>query len=215
MKSLPLVAIFCLSVSCPRSALSTEVIPSETDKVDKVIQRTKVVSTTYAVYFWNHGRSPSLAASDEWSAEFHSGSQHRVETPRDRVIADCKAGTGAYLNVASGQIIRGAQVAAAACGINTARRIVSTKWMGRVQTGMGSADRVQITDTSNVRTYDISKDGIILASVYALVDSPQPIILRTWALAIRPNLPDKNMFDEASLQRSFVPERYKIAPARN
>jgi hypothetical protein len=210
-----LLFLVAISISAPQqSASPPPPQTAEVEKVAQVISRTKVVSATYAVYYWNHGRSPSLAAADEWSAEFNSGSLHRVETPRDRVVADCKAGTGAYLNVASGQVTRGPGVAAAACGINTNRQIVAAKWVGRVQSYLAAADRIQITDSSNIRTYDISDDGVILASVYALRDPQQSVELETFAVSLTPALPDQSMFDEASLQKSFVPERYKTAPLR-
>ncbi len=212
-----LAFLISMSISATRQNTPPPDLASraEIEKVAQIISRTKTVSTTYAVYFWNHGRSPSLASADEWSAEFHSGSLHRVETPRDRVVANCAEGTGAYLNLASGLVSKGPGVAAAACGINTNRQFIAVKWMGRVQSFSIPADRIQLTDSSNIRTYDVSDDGVILASVYALRDPQKSTELETFAVSLSAVLPDKSMFDEASLQKSFVPEQFKKPPLPN
>jgi hypothetical protein len=214
MNVLIIAAALSLSVSASRESAwpDSQEASAENAKVVAVIQRTKAVTATYAVYFWNQGRAPSLASANEWSAEFHSGSQHRVETPRNRIVADCVTGAGTYLDIVSGQVVRGPQVAAAACGINTARQIIAAKWVGHVQTALGGADRVQITDSSNIRTYDVSDDGVILTSIYALREPPQPVVLNSWASTLVHTLPNGNMFDEASLRKSFVPDRFKTAP---
>lgn len=75
-----------LLAACDQAAPPVEL----TGKVKEVIDRSKATQATYAVYNWNElPRDGQLV--QEWSAEFHSGDKHRVETLRDRLIADCKA----------------------------------------------------------------------------------------------------------------------------
>ena len=53
----------------------------------EVIDLTRTTSTTYSVYTWNRLTLPGAAPFEEWAAEFHDGHFHRVETPRDRIVA--------------------------------------------------------------------------------------------------------------------------------
>ena len=69
-------------------------------------ERTKRTRATYALYSWNWIKGDGFEGGPQWSAEFHRGTLHRVETPRFRVVADCAAGTGAMIDVDSGRIER-------------------------------------------------------------------------------------------------------------
>ena len=91
-----------------------------TAKVGEIIARSKLTREMYAVYFWNRIERPGQQPEEEWSAEFNSGDLHRVETPRDRIVADCAASTGTYLSLSTGKVITGPQVAGVACGIRAA-----------------------------------------------------------------------------------------------
>ena len=88
----------------------------ERAKVEAIIARSKLTRATYAVYFWNKMQHPDQPVVEEWSAEFNADSLHRVETPRDRVIADCAVQKGMHLSLPTGNIVTGPQVAAEACG---------------------------------------------------------------------------------------------------
>ena len=77
---------------CLAGTACTPADQGERAKVEAIIARSKLTRATYAVYAWNKMQHPEQPAVEEWSAEFNSGSLHRVETPRDRVIADCAAG---------------------------------------------------------------------------------------------------------------------------
>jgi len=59
------------------------------------IALTRNTTATYSVFAWNIITRSNKPTEQEWSAEFHQGALHRVETPRDRIIADCAAMTGA------------------------------------------------------------------------------------------------------------------------
>jgi hypothetical protein len=184
-----------------------------TGKVKEVVDRSKTTRTTYAMYSWNELTLNSQPVQ-EWAAEFHSGDKHRVETPRDRLIADCKAQTGVALSLTTGKTVEGPMVAKAACGINTNKAFIAAEWQGVVQTPFGAADRVRLSDKSDIRTYDISPTGVILRSTYAQNTPEQPLNLSSEAVAVLPELPAPDMFDRASLARSYVPDRFRTAPGR-
>ena len=82
--------------------------PGDTAKVAAIIARTKLTRTTYAAYFWNRIERAGQAPVEEWSAEFNAGPRHRVETPRDRVVADCAAQSGSAWSIARGDLVVGA-----------------------------------------------------------------------------------------------------------
>lgn len=182
-----------------------------TGKVKEVVDRTKATQATYALYIWNEmSRDGTLV--QEWGAEFHSGDKHRVETPRDRLIADCKAQTGSGLTPATGETLDGPAVARAACGINTNKAFLAAEWKGLVKTPFGMADRVRLVDKDNIRTYDISPSGVILRTTYARNSPDAPIESTSEAVSVLSELPAPDMFDKASLSRSYVPDRFKSAP---
>lgn len=187
--------------------------PDTAQKVSSVIARSKLTQATYALYFRNRMQHPGEELVQEWSAEFNSGSLHRVETPRDRVVADCKAQTGTWLSLVTGKIVTGPDVAGEACGINTNRQFIAMESLGRVNTQFGAADRIRLTDWEHIRTYDISADGLILRTIFEQNDSQRVTVLDVETVDLEHSLPSQNMFDEASLQTSFVPERFKAAPA--
>jgi hypothetical protein len=185
---------------------------SEPGKVGAIIARSKLTQATYAVYFWNRIEHPGQKPVEEWSAEFNSGSLHRVETPRDRIVANCNASAGTHLSLATGKIITGSQVAGVACGINTNRQFLKVETLGRVKSRFGDADRVRVTDAGNVRTYDISDDGIILRTIFQTNDAQHLTVLDVETVAVFNRLPNTAMFDEASLKESFVPNQFREAP---
>lgn len=198
-----LLGAACTPPATPEMAL--------TGKVKAVVDRSKTTRTTYAMYSWNEATLKGQPVQ-EWGAEFHSGDKHRVETPRDRVIADCRAQTGVALSLATGKTVEGPFVAKAACGVNTNKAFTAIEWQGLVQTPFGAADRIRLSDKDDIRTYDISPTGVILRSTYVQNSPEQPLGLSSEAVAVLSELPAPDMFDKASLARSYVPERFKTAP---
>src|SRR5689334_4133599 len=182
------------------------------DGVEKVINRSATTHATYSLYIWNRIATKSRLV-EEWSAEFHSGSMHRVETPRDRVVADCKAGTGSHLTLATGLISSGPEWARAACGINTNKPLLAARWQGVFQTPFGKVDRIQLTDSDNIRTYDVREDGVLIGTTYARNSPDAPILLTANASDIQSIIPDEAIFDQASLARSYVLEKFKVPPS--
>lgn len=186
--------------------------PGEIAKVGAIVARSKSTRETYAAYYWNRMEHPGQPTVEEWSAEFNAGGLHRVETPRDRVIADCAARTGTYLSLPTGNVVTGSQVAGVACGISTNRQFLTMESLGRIKTRFGDADRVRVADAELVRTYDISDDGIILRTIFETNDNRHLTVLDVETVAISRTLPRSDIFNEASLKNSVVPDYYKVAP---
>lgn len=193
-------------------ALAAKTIEAAVGIVAPIVSRTHTTRATYAVYYWNRITPARGEASEEWSAEFNRGNWHRVETPRDRMIADCAAMKGIDLSLETGQIVSGPAVAKAACGINANRPIRTSEYLGRLDGKLGEFDRVRLTDAGDVRTYDVSSDGVILGVTYANVDKPENVTLTMASTGLDHALPDGDMFSPESLGRSVVPERFKAAP---
>lgn len=181
-------------------------------KVEAVLARTKSAGTTYAVYQWQRITPDGAPAREEWAAEFNAGHLHRVETVEGRVIANCETMAGSYLPLSTGAILTGPRFANAACGIDTNRPMTDQRWLGVVQTPFGKADRVRLIDDRYIRSYDITDRGVIVRAVYRKSTAGNPLVLVQVAVALSSTLLSGQLFDEASLQRSFVPERYKSRP---
>lgn len=184
----------------------------ESDTALGILARTKAATATYSLYSWNWITPPGIPPTEEWSAEFNEGHLHRVETPRDRLVANCVEKSGTAYHVASAETFSGPGVAGAACGIDTNTPIISIRYIGRVVDRLGPADRVEVTDAQRIRTYDVTSDGILIRTIYALNTPEKPIVLDVETAALVRKLPRQNIFDPSSLAQSVVPDAYKKAP---
>ena len=128
------------------------------------------------------------------------------------MVANCETMTGSYLSSATHAVTSGPRYADAACGIDMARPLVDQSWLGVVNTPFGKADRVRLADSEFIRTYDIDDSGVIVRAVYRKNAPGNPLLLVQVAVALSSTLPPGQLFDEASLQSSFVPEKYKNPP---
>lgn len=203
-----------MAASTPAAAAT-----GDAEQAAAILARTKATQATYAAYFWNRITLPlpDQAPVEEWSAEFHQGDLHRVETPRDRVLADCRNGTGWALSLVTGALNHGPQVAAAACGINTNAIVAKLTLLGPVSTPFGPAEQVRVVDNEHIRDYAVSADGILLKTTYAQNDAAGRPVLTARAFRVDRTLPesagpDGAMFDPASLTRSFVAEEMRRKP---
>lgn len=181
-------------------------------KAQAVIARSKAARQTYALYEWGRVVAPNGEVRETWSAEFNRGRLHRVEVPIVRLIADCDGESGTYYQVNDGKTVQSPDVAKTACGISTTAPFVDGKWLSEVDTPFGKADRIELTDDELVRTYDVTRSGVIVATVFHARTTGMPEVLRSRAVAVLPQLPAEDMFDEASLAKSYVPDAYKTAP---
>jgi hypothetical protein len=203
------IAVICLVAG----GCQAEVKSTNEAKANEVIARTRTTRATFAVYNWHRIWRQDLPPTEEWTAEFHSGAFDRVETPRDRVVANCDSKTGSALALNTGQTTTGPRVADALCGIDANAQVLDTKWLGTVDTPCGRADRVQVTDSDFVRTYDVSPEGMIIQTTYVHNTPQRSPALIDLAATCTVTLPSPQMFDDASLQTSFVPDQRKRAPS--
>jgi hypothetical protein len=205
------ILLITLTASCTKE----DAVPRgpTAEKAMAVVERSKSTKATYAVYTWNRITPPGTPPVEEWAAEFHSGTMHRVETPRDRIIADCAAQTGTHRSLIGGQTMEGKEVALMSCGINTNNPFVEADWIKRVKTRFGDADRIRLVDAGNVRHYDVSDQGVLINSTIASNTSDEALLLAMETVALSGKLPESDMFSQESLKRSVVPEEYRRAPA--
>jgi len=175
-----------------------------------VINLTRTTDATYSVFGWNRIWPEGGGEVQEWSAEFHDGNLHRVETPRDRIVADCRAGTGTSLNIATGAISRSEQFALMACGIQAVTRPKSAVLMGNEDTRFGSATVVRTTDEQLARTYNVLSNGVIVGATISTISGKR--LLEVNATQLDHSVPP-GIFREQSLARSAVPDTYRQPPS--
>ena len=180
------------------------------DAAQAAIDRSRETHATYSVFTWNRVSFPDANPFEEWSAEFHDGDLHRVETPRDRLIANCASQTGTHYNAVTGERVSGPSIARAACGVQANSRILSATFDGRKAGPFGVVEKITIRDPENVRTYEIMADGALVGATIELEDGT--VLLDARAVAVETTVP-RDIFSEESLERSAVPERYRKPPA--
>jgi hypothetical protein len=202
-----LSAAFVCAAALPETSSKEDV-----DKAVNILARTKTTSATYSLYSWNRITPPGRPPNEEWSAEFNDGPLHRVETPRDRLIANCVERSGTAYSIPTDRTFSGPAVAGVACGINTNKPIIAIRYIGHFVDRAGQADRVEVTDAENIRTYDVTSDGILIRTIFALNTPERPVVLDVETEAVLRTLPRQDMFDAASLSQSVVPEAYKKPP---
>ncbi|WP_260580951.1 hypothetical protein [Sphingopyxis sp. PET50] len=175
---------------------------------EAVIARTKAPTTDYSLFVWTVINPDQSDIVDGWTAEFHSGSRHRVETPWNRVVADCAAMTGRHLHLPTGEVRTGREVANSACGIDT-NMVAGMKYVGKAESGYGQLDIVSLNSDAD-RTYWVDRDGILVRTEFTRPGQPEAWVLRNWAVHVDRTTPDSAMFADDSLSRSYVPEKYRV-----
>jgi hypothetical protein len=196
-----LAAILIGNANCSPAAVPME------SKVAQLIEKTRTTTAAYSVVTWNKITVDGKAPVEEWAAEFHLGSLHRVETPRDRIVADCAMMKGTHLNVATGTRSNDDWIAKAACGINANKPISDSRWLGRFKTKLGMVDRVKLVDDDNIRTYDVADNGSLLAATIADLNGTMRLV--STAIDVQPSVSDAAIFSPSSLETSAVPDRFK------
>src|SRR6185295_8788282 len=179
-------------------------------RADQAITRSRTTTATYALYIWYRVTKPDQNPTEEWSAEFHKGTLHRVETAHVRVVADCAAVMGTYLDVDSGETTTNAQAARVACGVSAAKPIRSTEWLGRSKSRFGPVDHIRVTDDESIRAYDVADNGALVGG--SIADPDGTVRLKLLQVEMLATLPGEDIFSKESLQRSVVPEQYKQRP---
>jgi hypothetical protein len=207
----PALLLLCV-LSGPALAKKRPVrIPAD-PKAQTVFDRTKTIQATYALYDWNWRRGDDGRVSLHWSAEFHRGSLHRMETPDLRAVADCSTRKATLVEIRSGRTESHAWIANAICGIRSDKILYSLEYVGRKHGRFGPVDTIRATDLLNERFYTVDEAGIIVATEYFSTDPALKGCVQTEPLAVEKTLPADDMFSVGSLERSFVPEKYRNGP---
>ncbi len=171
-----------------------------------LIDLTRETRKTYSLVTWNRVTRRDGTVIEEWSAEFHDGVHHRVETPRDRLIADCARMTGTYVQMGSAKMINGATVARAACGVQANSIIQSARVAGKRETRFGPVTHLIVVDADSIRTYDVDVSGALLGATISDRDGSLRLVSR--AVSFTADVPP-DIFSMESLGKSAVPERFR------
>lgn len=201
--------------------LSASVVPVTPARVESplvidkrgadVLLRTRHVSVTYVVYQWNEVADTSTVGRSEWAAEFHAGTMHRVETPTVRVVADCSTLAGFMYDVAKRQITADPAAGAYACGVNLDRTPRVVEFIKQAPSNYGVLDVVHVVDDRDDRFYGVTAAGVIITTDYASIENDGHC-LHGITVALTAKLPQDDLFSEASLSETAVPEQYRTAP---
>lgn len=177
--------------------------------VASLIELTRTTQASYSLYVWNNVRLPNGTSKGEWAAEFNAGPLHRVEVPAVRIVANCVDLTGTMLNVTTGEIRRGPEIARAACGIQSNAKIISARRVGDVKVGNVAAIKIEVRDPVNVRTYSIAGNGALVAAT--VVGPDGALLLDGRLIALRNDVPP-GIFTESSLSKSAVAAKFRREP---
>ena len=208
-------ALSLLALSSAACAQENSPSPGAIDpRAHAAVARSRTTGATYSLYAWNWARYPDGTPHQGWSAEFHQGRSHRVETPDIRVVADCAAGTGTMLNVRSGERTSGARVANAACGVNANAAVLAAEWLGRRNGRFGSVDMIKLIDEGEERSYAIDEQGVLMATEIFPRGADPGYCVQNEASAVERTVPAGDLFSPESLNRSVVADRFRAPPPR-
>jgi hypothetical protein len=197
---------------CVAAAAAVPTVSAETTTAETVVARTKSPPSDYSLYQWTEVRPDDTSRFSFWAAEFHRGSLHRVETPMDRLVADCSAMTGTHLSLVTGETKSGRDVAETACGIDMANA-GAPDYAGRLDSGYGALDIIKLRKDQLDRVYWISPAGLIIQSEFRKGSDANDWVLRNWAIRVEMTSPSEKMFSPDSLSASFVPIHIQAGPA--
>jgi hypothetical protein len=195
----------------PSISTQSQAKPAIDKRAAEVFLRTRRVSTTYAVYQWNEVADNLHTGRSEWAAEFHSGKMHRVETPSVRVVADCSTLAGFMYDVAKKQVIADPSAGAYACGINLGAIPRVLEFVRQVRSVYGPLDVIHVIDDRDDRFYGVSAAGVIITTDYTSLKDDGHCLQGT-TIALSDKLPQGDLFSEASLNETAVPEKYRTEP---
>jgi hypothetical protein len=179
-----------------------------------VVERTRQTQSTYAVYLWGSALDKDGNTEEHWSAEFHSGDWHRMDSPKIRVIANCRTHVGYFHDVATGQTTDAPNAYRGSCGIYDAPDVSEIIKLDSISSDNRQLDQIKITDAKFIRQYAIDSDGVIVGSDWTAKDGSAAPCVKTRAIAVIPILPEKDIFSEVSLARSVVPVQYQSMPKK-
>jgi hypothetical protein len=195
-----LAVAIAAALAIPQAAQNTD------EQVQRLIERTRTTQATYALVSTNEIRADDKTTR-EFAAEFNQGDLHRIETPRDRIVANCRTGWAAHLNVASGAVTYEDGLASVACGIFTGDGLRDAKMTGSKETQFGPVQQLSINTFAATRTYEVAANGAIVAETIADQSGKLRLIMK--AISLSDQLPSQDIFSEDSLNESVVPVELK------
>jgi hypothetical protein len=77
------------------------------------------------------------------------------------------------------------------------------------KTSFGEVKMIEINDSESRRTYDVSKDGILLAATISDKGKDGKVRLINKATRVSRQIPSGDIFTDKSLGRSVVAEKYR------
>jgi hypothetical protein len=83
------------------------------------------------------------------------------------------------------------------------------EWLERTDSRFGPLDKIRITDAADVRLYAVNAQGVIVSSDQFPRTASLRYCVLTRAVAVADQLPEDDIFSEASLERSVVPPRFR------
>jgi hypothetical protein len=191
---------FALAFSVPQTAPKV----AAAARVQQLIERTQTTQEPYALVSRNEIRRDDTTLH-EFAAEFNQGDLHRVETPRDRIVTNCRTGWNAHLNVATGEIAHDDSVSGMACGVYTGDGVVNAEITGTTHSQFGLLQQLKIKTISGLtRIYGIAANGAIVSE--EIVDPAGKPRLVVTAISLSDRLPTTDIFSEASLAKGVVPD---------
>ena len=180
---------------------------SEAELVQELIARTQTTRAPYALVSSNEIRRDDITIH-EFSAEFNQGDLHRVETPRDRIVANCRTGWSAHLNIATGVITHNDAISGAACGVYTGDGVRSAEITEARNSPHGLLQKLKIETVGGLtRTYEVAPNGAILSE--SITDPAGKLRLVMTAISVSDQVPTGDLFSEPSLAKSVVPLELK------
>ena len=184
-------------------------------KAEEVIARSRTTPKTYTI-FWRIHYSQGSGGSPEysWSATFRKGPLVRIEDNRWRAIADCAAGRGTrfYVSFGRNDYESGKKIAQAYCGIDTDRKIRSTRWLRQKPSKFGLLDEVEIVDEDGTFIYQVAPDGELVGVTTSWRGSKDLVVAEP--MSIEYGLPTGDLFSRMSLAKSHVPKTVQSRASR-
>jgi hypothetical protein len=176
-----------------------------------ILSRSRDTQATYALYVWNRIHRMGEPVNEEWAAEFHRGYQHRVETPKYRIIADCATNLGYVYDVDKGSLQESSDAGAVACGVSIANEIVSVEARGSTPSAYGQLDVIRVVDSKDERFYAVDARGILVRTSVFPASGSSGYCVQAEPIAVSDQLPAGEWFTPESLKHSAVPTNYRKA----
>lgn len=179
-------------------------MPALDPKAQEVILRTRSSNATYTIHWRTYGVDGGAKTDYAWGATFRQGPLLRYESRDKRVVADCAVGTATryYESIGRNEYSSGPKIAKAYCGIDSALGIVSSRYLGQIESNFGLLDRIRVADRDGVHVYSATSGGEIVGIESNYQGSKYTIIAEP--MSFDHSLPAGDLFSRKSLTSSKV-----------